>query len=123
MNKVTKFEELDPHTMSLFGDSPKEKVHPFSKHAMTVALVKYSQMSTVATIFKDELEDYFSQLFTKREPKDTEFLYYLTWFERNHYVVSLEVSLTITQKFHDMVDGEFGHIIFKDQHPKPGCED
>ena len=97
----------------------KDNVYPFQKNAMTLALLEKSQMSTVRTIFKDDLELSFESKF-KRTVKEGEFDKTLKWFQKNGYVVPFEVSLTITQKFHDLMDANFGFIKFQNPLPKPG---
>ncbi len=118
--KQTKFEELDPHQIKLFEQKKNERVYPFQKNAMSLALLELSQMSTVRTIFKDSLEQSFEKKFRRRKVMDGEFEKVLDWFEKTGLVVSFEVSMTITQKFHDLMDKNFGFVVFKHPLPKPG---
>ena len=120
--KETKFEDIDPHEIHLFEQKKDEKVHPFQKNAMSVALLELSQLSTVRTIFKDDLEQSFESKFKRRNVFEGEFDKVLQWFQKNGYVVSFEVSLTVTQKFHDLMDKNFGFIKFENPLPKPGEE-
>ena len=121
--KTTKFEDIDPRAIKLFEYTDKEKVSPFAKNAMTVSLLELSQMSTVRTIFKDELEQSFEKKFKRRPVMDHEFERALNWFQKTGYIVPFEVSLTVTQSFHDLIDQHFGFVKFQNPLPKPGCEE
>ena len=121
--KETKFEELDPQKINLFEQKDSERVYPFQKNAMALALLERSQMSSVRTIFKDDLEQAFETKFKRRNVFEGEFSKVLQWFQKNGYIVSFEVSLTITQKFHDLMDKNFGFVKFQKPLPKPGCEE
>ena len=119
----TNFEDINPHNIKLFSYEEGDYIFPFQKHAMTVALLGCSQMSTVRTIFKDDLEEEFDKMFDGRIPYTSEFEKILAWFEKERYVITFEMSLNITQNFHDLIDENFGYVIFADPLPKPGIED
>ena len=121
--KRTKFEDINPHDIKLFCYEKGDCIFPFQKHAMTVALLGCSQMSTVRTIFKDDLEEVFDEMFNGRTPDTSEFERILAWFEEERYVITFEMSLNITQKFHDLMDRNFGYVVFENPRPKPGTED
>ena len=119
----TNFEDINPHNIKLFSYENGDCIFPFQKHAMTVALLGCSQMSTVRTIFKDDLEEEFDKMFDGRIPYTSEFEKILAWFEKERYVITFEMSLNITQIFHDLIDDNFGYVVFANSLPKPGTED
>ena len=119
----TNFEDINPHNIKLFSYEKGDCIFPFQKHAMTVALLGCSQMSTVRTIFKDDLEEEFDKMFDGRIPYTSEFEKILAWFEKERYVITFEMSLNITQNFHDLIDDNFGYVVFANSLPKPGTED
>ena len=121
--KKTKFEDIDPHDIKLFNHEKSSSIFPFQKHAMAVALLECSQMSTVRTIFKSDLEQIFEGKFRARTPNEKEFEQILTWFEKKGYIITFEMSLTVTQKFHDLIDENFGYVVFPNPLPKPGTEE
>ena len=119
----TNFEDINPHKIKVFSYEKGDCIFPFQKHAMTVALLGCSQMSTVRTIFKDDLEEEFDKMFDGRIPYTSEFEKILAWFEKERYVITFEMSLNITQNFHDLIDDNFGYVVFANSLPKPGTED